>query len=382
MKKTSISFSVLIPDAESPLSFGVIYGLSYFKEVSIHAISKLRENPIKYSRYISSYIYFEDDSDVFKTIFKIDEQVKKYDIDLIMPVSEQGMRLAVEHKESFRFQERFCILPSKNNFHIANNKAKLSIHMLKNGIKCSKSTIIKAGGVLNDVLVEFPILAKPAENFGGGKGIVRFDNESECFTFFANNNFNVDYLLEEYINGFDLGCSVLCDDGEILAYTIQKGTLFSNIPYSPQIGLEFLYEDLLYVEVEKLVKSLDWKGVANIDIRYDVANKEFKILEINPRFWYTLDASVTAGVNFPYLYCIHSLGFNFEKPEYKFLKYLNASGVVKKLKTNIWFVFRLKFLYNNTELKHVFKDPLLLIRRLFRSFKGVIQNWIRKSNKS
>ena len=61
----------------------------------------------------------------------------------------------------------------------------------------------------------------------------------ECKMFFSKNKFDYGYLIEEYITGYDVGCNVLCDKGVILAHTIQKGNLFEQAPFSPQIGLDF-----------------------------------------------------------------------------------------------------------------------------------------------
>jgi predicted ATP-grasp superfamily ATP-dependent carboligase len=49
--------------------------------------------------------------------------------------------------------------------------------------------------------------------------------------------------------------------------------------------------------IKKIMKSLDWSGVANIDCRYDEKEEIFKIIEINTRYWINVDASAIANVN-------------------------------------------------------------------------------------
>ena len=77
---------------------------------------------------------------------------------------------------------------------------------------------------------------------------------------------------------------------------------------------------------KKLMKSLNWSGVANIDWRYDENNKVFKIIEINTRFWLSTDASSIAGVNFPYLYCLSSLGNEIKLQKTESISYLSLEG--------------------------------------------------------
>ncbi len=48
----------------------------------------------------------------------------------------------------------------------------------------------------------------------------------------------------------------------------------------------------------RLLDALDWHGLAMVEFKRD--DGEFKLMEINPRFWSSLPFSVTAGVDFPY----------------------------------------------------------------------------------
>jgi len=51
-----------------------------------------------------------------------------------------------------------------------------------------------------------------------------------------------------------------------------------------------------------LLDELDWHGVAMVEFLRDPRTGEFKLMEINPRFWSSLPFTVQAGVDFPLLY--------------------------------------------------------------------------------
>ena len=104
-------------------------------------------------------------------------------------------------------------------------------------------------------------------------------------------------------------------------------------------------EDKALELAKKLMKSLNWSGVANIDMIYDQERDLVQILEINPRYWLTTDASAIAGVNFPYLYCLNALGINFEVPAYSELNYLNLQGLVKSVSKDPRLLFNFKFIW-------------------------------------
>ncbi|MDS0473691.1 carboxylate--amine ligase [Natrinema sp. 1APR25-10V2] len=51
-----------------------------------------------------------------------------------------------------------------------------------------------------------------------------------------------------------------------------------------------------------LLGELEWHGLAMVEFLRDPADGEFKLMEINPRFWSSLPFSVRAGADFPYYY--------------------------------------------------------------------------------
>ena len=54
---------------------------------------------------------------------------------------------------------------------------------------------------------------------------------------------------------------------------------------------------------EKLIRELGWSGVANIDMRFDTPHQTPLVLELNGRYWFSLQGSLIAGINFPLLAC-------------------------------------------------------------------------------
>ncbi len=86
--------------------------------------------------------------------------------------------------------------------------------------------------------------------------------------------------------------------------------------------------------VKKLINELKWCGLIHIDLRYDKKN-EFKIIEVNPRVWSSIEASNRVGVNFPYLYVLSSINYNYGRPKYKHEEFSNNTGLIKILKAKI-----------------------------------------------
>ena len=72
-----------------------------------------------------------------------------------------------------------------------------------------------------------------------------------------------------------------------------------------------------------LLKKIKWHGVAQVEYKLD-ENDQPRLMEINPKFWGTLELSIAAGINFPKLLCDlamhHEIPKNIDyKKNYKYL---------------------------------------------------------------
>src|SRR5262249_40991218 len=52
---------------------------------------------------------------------------------------------------------------------------------------------------------------------------------------------------------------------------------------------------------ERILEALKWHGVAMVEFKRDARDGVSKLLEINGRFWGSLQLAVDSGVDFPYL---------------------------------------------------------------------------------
>jgi predicted ATP-grasp superfamily ATP-dependent carboligase len=155
-------------------------------------------------------------------------------------------------------------------------------------------------------VLEFPVLAKPPLS-SGGIGIRRFESLDGLAAFLSEQPRDERWVVQTLIEGRDLGVSVLCREGRILAATVQHPIKASPKPFQPPIGIEFRDDSSAMDVAERLMRELGWSGVANIDMRFDARRKIPLVLELNGRYWYSLLGSLNAGVNFPLLACEMSL---------------------------------------------------------------------------
>jgi predicted ATP-grasp superfamily ATP-dependent carboligase len=108
--------------------------------------------------------------------------------------------------------------------------------------------------------------------------------------------------VQEYIVGPEYGFFALFNKGRLRASFQHRRVL--SVDYRG--GASAISESIYIEELEelgiRLLQALKWHGPAMAEFKYDVGDKKFKLMEINPRFWGSLNLAVVAGIDFPYLY--------------------------------------------------------------------------------
>lgn len=162
---------------------------------------------------------------------------------------------------------------------------------------------------------------------GGGIRICK--NAREASEYLSNQTDPDEFFLQEFVTGPDIDVSVLCRDGEILAYTIQRGLVPSPKPFHPPVAVEFIQDAGAFKSIQRLVRATNWSGIAHFDCIYDLESRETKLLEANPRYWRSLLGSLKAGINFPLLACLASEGEEFERPIYRNIRYARPEAALR-----------------------------------------------------
>ena len=95
-------------------------------------------------------------------------------------------------------------------------------------------------------------------------------------------------LVQEFIAGVDIGASVYARAGRIEAFIAHR--------FWHQVYSTFASDDV-FSEIAKVVKYHSLDGVYNFDMRLTPEGKVY-FLECNPRFFFKIDLSMMAGLNF------------------------------------------------------------------------------------
>lgn len=133
-----------------------------------------------------------------------------------------------------------------------------------------------------------------------------------------------EYILQSYVPAANFSLSLCSQNGEIIAFTLNRKILSFGNPFSTKGMLEYNNNEQVIDIGKRLISAMKWDGVADVDFLIDNRDQKAKILEFNPRFWQTLLGGLTAGVNFPLIWCLSALGIKQSSKQHTTTKYVGS----------------------------------------------------------
>ena len=109
-------------------------------------------------------------------------------------------------------------------------------------------------------------------------------------------------IVQQYVPGTEYAFWALYDRGNPVA-TCHKHQLRGD-SYAGGVSTyrETTYDPELEEIGRALLDHLDWHGLAAVQFIKDAVTGEFKLLEINPRVWFSISCAIQAGLDFPHYY--------------------------------------------------------------------------------
>jgi predicted ATP-grasp superfamily ATP-dependent carboligase len=109
-------------------------------------------------------------------------------------------------------------------------------------------------------------------------------------------------LLQQRIVGPGIGVFLLIWDGQLVA-SFGHRRIRENPPFGGVSAYResIVPSELLVSQSRRLLAEFDWRGVAMVEFKVDLATGVPYLMEVNGRFWGSLQLAIDAGVDFPML---------------------------------------------------------------------------------
>jgi predicted ATP-grasp superfamily ATP-dependent carboligase len=221
----------------------------------------------------------------------------------MFPMEEETLLLVAQHRDLFDSLVFFPV-PSYEKIQFVRDKEKLLKFAMARGIPCPRTFFFKTPDEVKPDRVGIPAVIKP--RIGSGAFGIRYVSDAENLlpAYLAVHQGHPLPLVQERIpqEGDSFGVSALFDENSrVRAAFVHRRLREYPITGGPSTLRESVYHPELLDLGLSLLKALDWFGVAMVEFKVDPRDNVPKLMEVNPRFWGSLQLAIFSGVDFPYL---------------------------------------------------------------------------------
>lgn len=350
---------VLILDAANSNTLAIIRHVKrHDKTITFHVAGYSRFSLSFFSRYVSKKVMLPHHANQEKFIAALLQILQDEKYDLLMPVGFYTHEICVNHTEKIKKYTEVC-LPPLEAFNTAASKLKTYQLAEKLLVPCPKTFNIGSIEEVNQIKTTFPAVIKAQMEMG--KNVVEYvHSQKELLEKYAQmcdkNNFTAPNLpiVQEFIKGDGYGFFAYYDAGQCKRIFMHKRIREYPVTGGASTCAESFFDEKLIEYGEKLLDYLKWNGVTMVEFKKDEKTNTYTLMEINPKFWGSLELALAAGVNFPY--------FIIQKVKNEEVEFSDKFNKV-----------RFQWVLNG-ELFHVIGRPgdfFAVIRDLFRSKKDL-----------
>ena len=295
--------SVLVTDGHFRKTLAVVRSLGR-KGVQVTVGERTFLNTSFFSKYCARRLIYPSPrhaQDQFIEFFL--EEIKKNRYDCLFPMEEETLLLLAKHHSEIS-QYTYLLSADLKKIEFVRDKGNLMQFAEKIGLPAPRTFYVSPSLSLPLDSIPFPAVIKPRIS-SGSLGIVYVNKKEELIPSYQRVHERFPFpIIQEWIpdGGGIYGFSALYDENSrVKAAFVHKKLRM----YPVQGGASTLGEGVEHPQVMEmglsLLKSLNWVGVGMAEFKVDPRDGIPKLMEVNPRFWGSLQLAIVSGVDFPYL---------------------------------------------------------------------------------
>jgi predicted ATP-grasp superfamily ATP-dependent carboligase len=311
--------SVFVTDGEQRATLALVRSLGR-EGIDVTVGSKSKDSLAGSSRYCRRQMCYPspfEQGEAFQSSLLNEVQSGGYKV--LFPMTDITTVLLARIKASL---EPFVRVPigSEEQIGLVQDKREVLLAARKIGIGCPETFMLDDSEDLQAVseALHYPVVLKPRLSWlrRNGEwvfGSVQYAHDAQDL----RNKYQQSHaliphpLVQERIDGEGRGVFLLVWNGELKAAFCHR-----RLREKPPWGGVSVYRESLPFDREivdksyKLLQSFGWQGPAMVEFKVDNRDGQLKLMEVNGRFWGSLQLALDAGLNFPLLYYRLAIGEN------------------------------------------------------------------------
>ncbi len=317
--------NILILDADHKNALAIVRHLGKTRQYNITVTGHNKNSISFFSKFVSEK-HIISNPNVSPEIYLEDllNILKKKTYLTIIPVAHISYKILSKHKDEISKHTHITIADYEQ-IEIASNKIKTYKLAEKLKIPYPEIITINRTDDIKNINVDFPCVIKAP--FEAGKNLVEYaKNKKELINKFnklcKENNFDTTLpVIQKYIEGDGAGFFAFYKNGECVNYFMHKRIREYPVSGGASTAAKSFYDETLLNYGKKILDSLKWNGVAMVEFKKDNKTGIFNLMEINAKFWGSLDLALEAGINFPEMLIHNALGKQIKKYNYKNIRF-------------------------------------------------------------
>jgi len=259
-----------------------------------------------FSRYCSSIVVYPSPTETPELFIEwLINHLKHNAYDALFPIDEKTLSPVTQWLAELSNYTTIPIV-DHSTYIKARDKAESIKVALENDIPCPKTYFISDLEEVKKLTetLEFPVVIKPRQS-QGSRGIVYVQSREQLYPDYCRIHAQYPFpLIQEFIppGGDALGVEALLNkNGEPRAIFIHRRIREYPITGGPSTLRESVWNPELAEIGLRLLRALGWYGVAMVEFKVDPRDGVPKLMEVNPKFWGSIQLPIVSGVDFPYL---------------------------------------------------------------------------------
>ncbi|HEX4634240.1 MAG TPA: ATP-grasp domain-containing protein [Gemmatimonadales bacterium] len=248
---------------------------------------------------------------------------RRLDAEVVLPVSDESCEAILENADALPAD--ICLpTPSLLAYRTVCDKALMLERARAAGLAVPPTIVLKSREARDIPPDWFPVVLKPRKSVVTAERLSVWGKRTKTSVAFVERPEDLGRALEKIphaafpvlaqrrVQGAGEGIFLLRWNGEYLAEFAHR-----RIREKPPAGGVSVYrgsvavDPILGAAAKRLLDQLDWRGVAMVECKQDDATGEPVFMEVNGRFWGSLQLAIDAGVDFPSLLLACAFGRRF-----------------------------------------------------------------------
>ncbi|MHA1864085.1 MAG: carboxylate--amine ligase [Candidatus Thorarchaeota archaeon] len=326
-----------------------------------------------YSKYCHNRRLLSRGSSPEEYVLQLRSILERDEHDVLLPISWRSNYYISKYRYHLRNLVHVA-LPDFKSMEIAANKDRTMEYAKDIGLTVPETISLEEHGNLKHVVdsIGFPIVIKGSAEGGTVKYAHNMKELENAYKQLHHNR----PIAQQYIEGDGVGFFAAYNQGKCIAHFMHKRIREYPSSGGPSSAAQTYYSPQLAKQGKTLLDALKWHGVAMVEFKRSRTDGKYYLMEINPKFWGSLELSMHAGIDFPFIACNIACENTSSLASPRYIKDVKfrwpfPSELLHALETGKYLEFIRNFFNRDYTDDVRFSDPMPLLPQLIETIRKV-----------